>query len=144
MKKNYFYTAIQEELSLLRNIAFGKSRSEVTASGVSLLRCHESFMRRLFREFITPLDRKDLYAVSRSITQAAICFGSNFPDSRPLREAVRTLAEAPLRFDEGILLQYGQFLEIRKTAILSASEEQLFRLLDDIYQAVINASLGGV
>ena len=67
MKKNYFYRTLEEELGLLRDAV---SAADLPAAEALFCRCgkkHEAFCLRLFREFVTPLDRGDLYALSQGI-----------------------------------------------------------------------------
>ena len=67
MKKNYFYRTLEEELGLLRDVL---SAPDGPAAEGLFRRCekkHRDYCLRLFREFITPLDRGDLYSLSNGI-----------------------------------------------------------------------------
>lgn len=142
MKKNYFYTVIQEELSLLRQGVCSRDASEVSACKRKVQQRHEAMTLRLFREFITPLDRQDLYEISRSVVEAFSPISNGFSASKALCDAVEVLATEPLRLDSGILSRYDRFCAFRDQGGGNREEVLCFRCLDQIFYAMIKAALG--
>ncbi len=101
MKKNYFYATLQEEFSLLLKATRTHSAEEVEDLKSTCYQRHKSLCLHLLRDFITPVDREDLYEISFSIF-------SVFSTVLPLSETERKIAEQsvlllscdPFRFDE--------------------------------------------
>lgn len=101
MKKNYFYAALQEEFSLLLKATRTHSAEESENLKSTCYQRHKSLCLHLLRDFITPVDREDLYEISSAIF-------SVFPTVSALSDTDRKIAEQsvlllscdPFRFDE--------------------------------------------
>jgi len=100
MKKNYFFSALQEELDLLRKGILTGGMPELRTLTVRCSAVHEALCRRLFREFVVPLDRGDLFLISQGICR--VFFGlSNLhgwgeENQETMMEAVGLFTPLPL------------------------------------------------
>ncbi len=101
MKKNYFYATLQEEFSLLLKAARTDSHEEIERLKETCYQRHKSLCLHLFREFITPVDREDLYAISSSIFSVfSSVFLLSATERKIAEQSVLLLSCAPFRFDE--------------------------------------------
>lgn len=101
MKKNYFYTTVQEEFSLLLSAVRCRSEQEISALKKTCFSRHKTLCLHLLRDFITPIAREDLYEISAAIF-AVFSTVFPFPDAeyRLAEQSVLLLSSDPFRLDE--------------------------------------------
>lgn len=101
MKKNYFYTTVQEEFSLLLKATQTSLKEEIERLQIVCYQRHKTLCLHLMRDFITPIAREDLYAVSWGICSVFRSLLSLNETDRGLAEkSVLLLSAEPFRFDE--------------------------------------------
>ncbi len=107
MSKNYFYATLGEELSLLKKAVDVKSVSEIENLSHLCRDRHFSLSLRLLREFVTPVNREDLYRISALICSCVSSLKSAISlsdaERNVLRNAVSLLQGESFRFDETTL-----------------------------------------
>ncbi len=120
MKKNYFYATINEEFSLLRIAVTASSKEEIFQAQRHCSQRHQSLCLRLFRDFITPLDRKDLYALSDGILEVfPTLFSLTNGEKSELEPSVSLLSSDPFRLDVSALHRREEFLSLWQPVPLS-------------------------
>ncbi len=113
MKKNYFYTTIAQEFSLLLATLDPKGETEVHDAYRRCLDCHKTLSLHLFRDFITPADRGDLYSLSLGILEVfPTLFSLPLSEKSKILPSVRLLSATPFRFDESALQRRTDFLAL--------------------------------
>lgn len=105
MKTNYFYSTLASELSCLCRAAEAPSREGAEEAYSACKDLHKAFSLRLFRDFITPAQRDDLYALSAAILSV---FPSLILSVRCCEGERNLIARSaalflPLRWDENVL-----------------------------------------
>lgn len=105
MKTNYFYATLTSELAALCRAAAAISEREIAEQYDACKELHRAFCLRLFRDFVTPSDRGDLYDVSASILSLFLPLMGLFSCSEGERGKISRSAELflPLRFDASAL-----------------------------------------
>lgn len=105
MKKNYFYAILNEELSLLLQGARSRSSAERERLFSLCKQKHERLTRRLMREFITPVNREDLYRVSLAVCDAFLPIKSTVSSQEQslIEQAATVLASASFPLNESVL-----------------------------------------
>ncbi len=146
MKKNYFYTTMQEEFSLLLSAVRAASKEEMETAQKTCFSRHKGLCLHLLRDFITPIQREDLYEISSAIF-------SVFPTVVSLSSAERILAEQsvlllssdPFRFDETSLRRRETLWEIwEERSSLSSGGRECFFALDRLAEKLFVAAVKNV
>ena len=101
MNKNYFYATIQEEFSLLLQATKLADSEKIKELQETCYHRHKAFCLHLLRDFITPMDREDLYEISFAIFSV---FSTLLPlsnmDRDRAEQSVLLLSCDPFRKDE--------------------------------------------
>lgn len=101
MKKNYFYVILQEEFSLLLKATRADSSDQIEELKTTCFQRHKTLCLHLLRDFITPVSREDLYAVSSGILSVFSTISELSATDRNIAEqSVLLLSVDPFRFDE--------------------------------------------
>ena len=139
MKKNYFYTIMQEEFSLLLKGTKTESSEEIQRLQETCYQRHKTLCLHLLRDFIAPVNREDLYEVSSAIF-------SVFPTLFPLSEKERKCAEQsvlllscePFRLDETPLRRREDLWDLwGGRSGRSSTAQSCFSALDRVAQRLL-------
>ena len=105
MKKNYFYAILKEELSLLLQGARTRSSAEREHLFFLCKQKHERLTRRLMREFITPVNREDLYRLSLAVCNAFLPIKSTVSSQEQslIEQSATVLASVSFPLNESVL-----------------------------------------
>ena len=143
MKKNYFYTTVQEEFSLLLSAVRTSSESEIETARKTCLFRHRGLCSHLLKDFITPIQRDDLYEISSSIFAV---FSTLFPLSSPERtraeRSVLLLSSDPFRFDESTIRRREDLWNLwGDVSVLSPGGKECFFALDRVAERLLLAAV---
>ncbi len=132
MKKNYFYTTLQEEFSLLLKAARARSSSEIEALERTCFHRHKTLCIHLLRDFITPVAREDIYAVSQAIFSVFSTLSAlSEPDRSRAEKSVLLLSTDPFRMDETPLRRREDLWDLwADSSRRTSSGERCFFALD--------------
>lgn len=101
MKKNYFYAIMQDEFSLLLKGTQTESSSEIQRLQEVCYQRHKTLCLHLLRDFITPVNREDLYEVSSAIFSVfSTLFSLSYKERKCAEQSVLLLSCDPFRLDE--------------------------------------------
>ena len=132
MKKNFYFALLEEELVWLkRAVSEDFFESERTCR-----HRHKILVSRLFRDFMTPIERRDLYAISAGIlalfsSLAEIGVLASDEKSLVLRSVELFI---PIPLDERVISLQEEFNRMwesssRKLSCLRSGFEELFRCI---------------
>lgn len=146
MKTNFFYATITKELSHLCCAAEMLTSEAVRKESISCQSLHKTLCLRLFRDFITPMSRNDLYAVSSAIlavfSPLASCVGSSEGERERIFRAASLFL--PLRWDESILAVEEELLHIFPEEIQGRRSPFCASAFIHLSRVMIGASLNNV
>mgnify|MGYP005612492221 CR=1 FL=1 len=147
MKKNFFYANLQEQFSLLNRAVLSEDGSEIVALQKNCYDRHKTLCLHLLRDFITPVDRKDLYGISSAILTVFSALTSVFrlssEERKMLDRCVKLLAADPFRFDEEVLRR-REAMQVQFSALThpSAAVQTCFSALDAVAEQLLLTAVG--
>ena len=143
MKKNYFYTTIQEEFSLLLKATQTSFKEEIERLQIACYQRHKALCLHLMRDFITPIAREDLYAVSWGICSVFQSLFSLTEEDRKLAEkSVLLLSAEPFRFDETPLRRREDLWDVWGDPFRrSSTSRECFFSLDSLSERLLLAAV---
>ncbi len=139
MKKNYFYTTVGEELSLLLSAVRSRDDDEISALRHSCAARHTALCRRLLTDFITPVEREDLYEISKGILAVfSSLSGLSAAEAGVAEQGVMLLSAAPFRFDASVLRRREEWERLcASVPHPSPAGASCFRALDRLCEILI-------
>ena len=143
MKKNYFYTTVQEEFSLLLSATRTSSSGEIEQAQTVCFQRHKGLCSHLLRDFITPIQREDLYQISSAIFLVfPTLFGISSLQRRKAEQSVILLSCDPFRFDETALRRREELREIWGQSFANSSTgDSCFFALDRVAESLLLAAV---
>lgn len=114
-KKNYYFETLQGQLNSLSDAVAsrGSARSSVGADFLETAYSrHRTLCIRLIRDFITPIERQDLYFLSQDILDAFSVIAAAVLSEKEMGElkgCSDALADAPFVFDESAVRREDLF-----------------------------------
>ena len=143
MKKNYFYTTVREEFSLLLTAVRTSSESEIQSARKTCLFRHRGLCSHLLKDFITPIQRDDLYEISSSIFAvfSTLSHLSSVERNRA-EQSVLLLATDPFRFDESMIRRREELWNLwGDVSALSPGGKECFFALDRVAERLLLAAV---
>lgn len=139
MKKNYFYATVGEEFSLLLSALRARNEGEIFSHRQACVARHTALCRRLLTDFITPVEREDLYAVSKGILAVfSSISGLSDRERTAAEQGVMLLSAAPFRFDASVLRRREELERIfASVSHPSSAGKDCFRALDRLCEIFI-------
>jgi hypothetical protein len=143
MKKNYFYAIIQEEFALLLAASRTENLQEIHDLQNTCLQRHKSVCVHLLKDFITPMQREDLYAVSSKIFAVfSTLFRLSSSERKCAEQSVLLLSATPFRFDETPLRRREDLRDLWKnTPHHSPNAQACFYALDSLAESLLIAAI---
>lgn len=139
MKKNYFYAIIQDEFSLLLKGTQTESSTEIQRLQETCYQRHKTLCLHLLRDFITPVNREDLYEVSSSIFSVfSTFFHLSWTERRCAEQSVLLLSCDPFRLDETPLRRREDLWNLwSDLSGQSSAAQSCFSALDQVAQRLL-------
>ncbi len=139
MKKNYFYATMQEEFSFLLKGTQTDSAEEIQRLQRACYQRHKTLCLHLLRDFITPVNREDLYGVSSAIFSVfSTLFSLSKEERKCAEQSVLLLSCDPFRMDETPLRRredlWNFWGEISRR---SSAAQSCFSALDQIAERLL-------
>lgn len=146
MKKNYFYAILTQELSYLRQGVLSRSSEDRERLFSLCKQKHEALTRRLMREFVTPVNREDLYGISIAVCDAFFSLKSTIsPQEQPMIEQAATLLTSiPFPLNESVLDHRESLEKVWEGRPLSREGKQCRVAFDEVMRAMILTALKNV
>lgn len=143
MKKNYFYAIIQEEFSLLLAACRTENAQEIHDLQTTCFQRHKTLCLHLLKDFITPIEREDLYAVSSKIFAVFSTLFSLSPSERKSAEqSVLLLSASPFRFDETQLRRREDLWDLwENSKRRSPNAQECFYAMDCLAESFLIAAV---
>lgn len=137
MKKNVFFALLEEELVWLKRAVSPDFPDSPAQCEETCRNRHKVLVLKLFRDFMPPLERRNLYGISRGILALFRCLSQGGPLSSRETDLVLRSVDLllPLSFDERVLSaedSFDRMWEISSSRKLNALREgfsELFRLV---------------
>lgn len=142
MKKNYFYANLNEQFSLLESAVLVLEKEEVSRLYKVCCERQKALCRHLLRDFITPVARENIYAISAAILNvfpllSQASWGSA-EEKKMLEQSVLLLSADPFRFDESALRRIESLHAIWGDLSFCSEPARLcFSALDNIAEALL-------
>ncbi len=139
MKKNYFYATIQEEFAFLLKATQTDSEEEIQRLQRACYQRHKSLCLHLLRDFITPVNREDLYEVSSAIFSVFPTLSSLCKTERKTAEqSVLLLSCDPFRPDETPIRRREDLWDLWGSSVGRSSPAQAcFSALDRVAERLL-------
>lgn len=143
MKKNVFFALLEEELVWLKRAASSDFSETPSQCEETCRNRHKTLVLRLFRDFMTPLERRNLYGISLGILELF----SRLRQCGPLSSAesdlfLRTVdLFLPLSFDERILSLAETFDQAWTVSVLPRKLYGLRDGFSELFRLVTVAAL---
>ena len=143
MKKNYFYTTVAEEFALLLSACRTDDVQAIRALQTTCFQRHKSICLHLLRDFITPMEREDLYEISAKIFAVfATVFPLSSPERKLAEQSVLLLSVTPFRFDETPLRRRDDLWDVwGDVSRRSSSAQSCFYALDSLAECILIAAV---
>ena len=143
MKKNVFFALLEEELEWLKRAASPEFSDSPSQCEEVCRNRHKALVLRLFRDFMPPLERRNLYGISLGILELFSCLRQCGPlsseEADPVLRAVDLLL--PLPFDERILSLQEAFDRTWSTSTLPRKLYSLRKGFSELFRLVTVAAL---
>ncbi len=143
MKKNYFYAIIQEEFSLLLSACRTENAQEIHDLQTTCFQRHKSICLHLLKDFITPIEREDLYEVSSKIFAVfSTLFSLSASERKCAEQSVLLLSATPFRFDETPLHRREDLWDLwENSSRRSPNAQTCFYALDSLAETLLIAAI---
>jgi hypothetical protein len=143
MKKNFFFALLEEEFLLLKRAVAPDFPDSFATCEETCQHRHEILLSRLFRDFMTPLDRRNLYGISRGILGAFSLLRGCGPLSAEETDLILRTVDLflPLSFDERVLALEREFFRLWNSPSLSRRMEHCREGFSELVRLVTVAAL---
>ena len=143
MKKNFFYTTVQEEFSLLLSAVRSRSEAEIFALEKTCFSRHKTLCLHLLRDFITPFAREDLYEISAAIFAVFSTISALSESELCLAEqSVLLLSSDPFRLGEAALRRREELQSLWGDLSQRSAKEKAFCFaLDRVAERLLVAAV---
>lgn len=142
MKKNFFYSNIQNQFFLLSQAVCGDGPEFLPRLQSACEAECDLLCRRLFSEFITPLPREDLYEISFRILRVfSTVSGLSFSFREQASAALSLLSCDPFCRGDAALARRKKYLALWEDCPRSASEKACLERLGELEESLFRIAL---